>query len=153
MKLCRFFVVSFACGIVMAIVSDGRSDSNPKLMIELEPKYAEFPPKRGVYWILPVSAIDGDTIHFYWLIPDRGRLAGINAPELHSLNQAEMKAAEAAKAFLGSKLPLKPVAARVGPDKYGRVLVDIQMGDGKTLGDLMIESGNAKRWDGQGPKP
>ena len=124
----------------------------PKLQLAPEPQYADFPPKKGVYWILPVSAVDGDTIHFHWLVPERGRLAGINAPELHSANPAEVKAGEAARAFLASKLPTKPVPARVGPDKYGRTLIDVQMGD-KTLGEIMVEAGHAKRWDGQGAKP
>lgn len=107
----------------------------------------QFPPKHGTFAILPLGAIDGDTIKFAFLIEERGRLAGINARELHEPGGPE------AKAFLAKTLPSGPVQATIGPDKYGRVLVDIVLPDGKKLSAYMVERGFAKTWDGQGVKP
>lgn len=115
-----------------------------------KPKALQFPPRDGTHLILCDRAIDGDTIVFYWLIEDRGRLWGINAPELHGDDTA---AGAAARLYLGSKLPLKPVKAHVGREKYGRALVDIILDDGQSLSKMMVEAGHAKTWDGKGARP
>ena len=111
------------------------------------PDALTFPPRSGFHLILPYEAIDGDTVRFYWLVPDVGRLHGINAPELKSPGGKE------AKDFLTKLLPGKPCAARVlGREKYGRALLELIV-DGKSVGQAMIDGKYAKPYDGRGPRP
>jgi micrococcal nuclease len=138
------FVLVFIAGWVA-----GQSKPQPAVQ-EVSAKTLDLRPKEGTYLILPVRAIDGDTIEFYWLATDRGRLLGINAPELHGDSRI---AGEAAKLFLSSKLPTRPIPARVGVEKYGRTLLDVILDDGSTLGQVMIKGGHAKPWDGTGARP
>ena len=123
----------------------------PKPPAALTPKPLHFPPKDGTFLVLVEGAIDGDTVHFFWLVPDSARLYGINAPEIHGASAA---AGEKAKAFLASKLSPRPmVAVSHGKEKYGRSLIELYDEGGKSLSALMVESGNAKTWNGQGPRP
>jgi endonuclease YncB( thermonuclease family) len=71
----------------------------------------------------------------------------VNAPELHSKNPKEVKAATAAKAAVEEILKMGPLtvhsqkpAGELEADKYGRWLcsVDVHLPDGKTL-DLATE--------------
>ena len=119
-------------------------------MIELA-KVLKFPPTSGTYMVLPISAVDGDTARFYWLYEGSARIYGINTPEI---NVPDSMRGEAAKQFLTGILPRTPVAARVmGPDKYGRTLLDILDVQGNSLGQRMIAAGHALAWDGKGAKP
>lgn len=149
MFLCGLLLGVF--GVLMVQNSSLFAQQKPEAAVmETAAKTLDLRPKEGTYLILPVRAIDGDTIEFYWLAPDRGRLTGINAPELHGDSRL---AGEAAKLFLTGKLPTRPVPAKVGVEKYGRTLVDVILDNGKTLGQVMIEGGHAKPWDGMGARP
>jgi len=115
------------------------------------PRPLTFPPRDGVHLVLVTEAVDGDTVRFCWLVQETARLYGINTPETKG---ATAEAGKAAKQFLAGKLPAKPVSAKVlGRDKYGRVLMDVSLDDGKSLSALMIESGHAKAYFGEGPRP
>lgn len=97
-----------------------------------------------------VRVIDGDTCEinidlgmkiFY---RNSCRLAGINAPELNSPDEATRQAAIASKEFLVSTLPpgIKAVIDSKSLDKYGRPIVVIWLGV-VNVNDLMISTGNA----------
>ena len=97
-----------------------------------------------------ISTTDGDTIH---LTMDLGmrmyyktscRLAGINAPELKSTDEAIRAKAIAAKEYLATLLPAgtKVILDSKSLDKYGRAIVVITL-NGLNINDKMIESGNA----------
>jgi endonuclease YncB( thermonuclease family) len=141
--------ITLILGCYMLGLGVSSSAQKPEKMPPPQPvaKMTEFPPKKGVHLVILLKAIDGDTVDFAWLVPDRGRLAGINAPELHDPGGAD------ARMFLGNNLPAKPVAVEVGPDKYGRVLMNVYLENGKTLSDVMVEGKHAKRWDGRGERP
>jgi len=119
-------------------------------------------------WIYPatlVRAIDGDTVVLTLskdvsidfglrfkmstqaLFTGPFRIAGIDAPELHSKNAKEVKAAKAAKAALEEILRMGALTVRsfkpageLEEDKYGRWLcsIDIHLPDGSIL-DLATE--------------
>jgi hypothetical protein len=107
----------------------------------------QFPPREGWHLILPVEAIDGDTVRFFWLISDVGRLNGINATELKTPGGPE------AKAFLQKMLPGTPCKVKVlGREKYGRALIDLFIED-VSVSKKLIQAGHAKPWDGKGARP
>jgi endonuclease YncB( thermonuclease family) len=98
-----------------------------------------FPPRKGSYTILPLEAIDGDTIRFAWLISDHARLYGINAPELHGPSSVD---GEKAKKALSDLLPDRPCLVQLfGRDKYGRALMEIRNDQGVSLADILLEKG------------
>lgn len=86
------------------------------------------------------------------------RIYGINSPEVHSKDATEKAAGLAAKTFAFS---LAPAGARVtiavSPngwhDKYGRLLANVALANGKDFATEMIAANHAVPWDGQGPKP
>jgi len=98
-----------------------------------------FPPRKGSYTILPIEAIDGDTIRFAWLISDQARLYGINAPELYGPSSTD---GEKAKKALSDLLPNKPCLVKLfGRDKYGRALIEVCNDQGVSLADILLERG------------
>jgi endonuclease YncB( thermonuclease family) len=110
-----------------------------------------FPPKEGVMLVLPLEVLDGDSVRFAYLVSDVGRLAGIQAPELHG---AEAAAGEAAKKQLGALLFKEPTTIRIiGREKFGRALVEFYTRDGRSVNNLMVETGHATKWDGRGQRP
>lgn len=106
------------------------------------PTPVQFPPRDGVRLVLPVEAVDGDTVRFFWLVgPETGRLRGINAPESHGATKEQ---GVAAREFLNSKLPRVPAIATIhGREKYGRTLFDLEDAAGQSLSQLMIDAGHA----------
>lgn len=113
-----------------------------------------FPPEAGDVLVLPAAAVDGDTVDFYYLVRGRARLYGVNAPEVHSRDAAEKAAGQASKAHLAKLLPAAPVRAKLmGREKYGRALLELYDGDGRSLSQLQVKAGHAKPWDGKGPRP
>jgi len=100
-----------------------------------------FPPRIGVYRVLPLEVIDGDTLRFAWLVDDVCRLRGINAPEMTGASKA---AGLAAKEFLREKVGSGKVLLFKADkrEKYGRALGDLFDGD-VNLNRLMVESGHA----------
>lgn len=102
-----------------------------------------------------IRAVDGDTLLCRVVCPccrvqseQRVRIMGIDAPELTG-GLAHM--GEMAKAYLQQRLGGKVIAlaiARTWPDKYGRILADVQI-DGKRLSQELIKAGFAMPWDGK----
>lgn len=113
-----------------------------------------FPPQKGKYSVLIHKRLDGDTVQFYWLIPDSGRLFGINAPEVHSSDPVEKARGLASKAELEKLIPDGIYTVEIlGKEKYGRTLLNIFTKDGKDVSSEMVRIGAAKLWDGKGPRP
>jgi endonuclease YncB( thermonuclease family) len=119
-----------------------------------------FPPREGLHLVLPVEAIDGDTVRFYWLVADVGRLNGINAPEMKTKEGPPAKAHLVKLLKLHANSPCKAKVIR--REKYGRALVEIYANDNPlehllpgdtTLSQMMIGAGHAKPWDGSGKRP
>lgn len=110
--------------------------------------YANFPPETGTQSMLIMRVIDGDTVEAAYLIPTRIRLHGINATEKKD-DQGKSKKA------LSDILKVKEVynCELKGREKYGRLLGDFKIKDGKSASAIMIETGNARPWDGKGQKP
>ena len=114
-----------------------------------------------------VSWLDGDTavldVTFSVFdapltIREHARIYGINAPEVHSTNAVEKAAGLASKAFAESLAPPgTKLSIAVSPDgwrdKYGRLLASLRLATGDDFAKSMIAAGQAKPWDGQGPKP
>lgn len=118
-----------------------------------EPAQAVFPPVSGEEEMLIREVLDGDTITAYYLVPVSIRIHGINAPEITGKEKPQ---GLLAREFLRSLVKAGSVV-RVrlhGADKYsGRVLGDVVLPDGSTVGQEMLRSGHAKPYDGKGPKP
>jgi endonuclease YncB( thermonuclease family) len=116
-----------------------------------KPAALTFPPERGEVLVLPIEAVDGDTVEFFYLVRARARLHGINAPEKTGATAA---AGKASREFLQGKLPKEPTGALLlGREKYGRLLMRLYDADGEDLSEVMIKAGHAKPWDGKGPRP
>jgi micrococcal nuclease len=95
-------------------------------------------------------AIDGDT---YVCHGERIRVQNIDAPELHARCVSEFDAARSAKLFAqhaldGAIIIEIRVHERRPRDKYGRTLARVVV-DGDDLGDLMIEAGLARPYQGE----
>lgn len=106
-----------------------------------------FPPRDGEDQIYVDRVIDGDTIAFYFLVPDKGRLVGYDAPEAYGNAREEgLRAKEHLKSIFpeGSVQTVK----FMGRDKYGRTLI-VAPG----VKDGMVDSGHGKAWDGTGGHP
>ena len=92
--------------------------------------------------------VDGDTFR---LSGERIRIADIDAPEINPPRcEAERVKGEAAKRRLRELLnagPFSLVAGMRDEDRYGRKLRTV-MRDGRSIGDMLVEDGLARRWDG-----
>lgn len=105
---------------------------------------------RYIYRARLLSVIDGDTVivdtdigRNMYIIRDRLRLNGVNAPEKGATGY------HAAKNFVESHLSVGvfyQVETFKTQEKYGRWLADVYLHDGRKLNDMMIESGNAVRY-------
>lgn len=145
--------VAYVCGLILgtlgAIVTQDPPPlpNNPPTVVQ----DLRVPPTFGNYRILPIRAIDGDTIDFFWLIPDRARIYGIQAPETRGPTEP---AGVASREHLRKILPTIPITARVhGREKFGRALLQIYDVDNKEIATRLVEAGHAVRWDGKGPRP
>lgn len=110
-----------------------------------------FPPREGEDVVLVSRVIDGDSVAFFYLVPDTARLAGIDAPEVTGKSKP---AGLAAADYLRSLLPASgTITARFrGRDKYGRALLDLVLPDGRTASEAMVQAGHAREWDGTGER-
>lgn len=92
--------------------------------------------------------VDGDT---FWLDHQKIRIADIDTPELSPPRcEAERLKGEAAKRRLRELLnagPFSLVAGLRDEDQYGRKLRTVTR-DGRSLGDILVAEGLARRWDG-----
>lgn len=137
----RIVWMLFLLLIVTTVVVTGYRSIN--LSAAAAPAGIEFPPKSGTYLVLPSRVVDGDTVDFYWLVPDRGRLLGINAPEPRGRTRKQGKAATR---FLVENMDKIPVRVDVhGYGKYGRALIVLYDSKGRNLNDVMVEAGHAKK--------
>ena len=96
--------------------------------------------------------VDGDTVSLSCktLAATRGRIRGIDAPELFSAScVSEAIAAQQAKWALQRLLwsTKKTQITFHGPDKFGRELVTI-IADKMNVAEQMIEKGHARRYNG-----
>ncbi|MEX2697500.1 thermonuclease family protein [Rhizobium mongolense] len=92
--------------------------------------------------------VDGDT---FWFEGEKIRIADIDTPELSPPRcEAERLKGEAAKSRLLSLLNAGNFSLAAGfrdEDKYGRKLRTVSRA-GNSLGDVLIEEGLARLWDG-----
>lgn len=98
--------------------------------------------------LLPLLGVQGTVIH-------KIRLAGINAPELAVAGKPNQPGLDARSFLAGLASGRDCLVAIDGVDKFGgRVDADVWLaGDAVTLSQHMIASGQAKPWDGRGPRP
>lgn len=109
-----------------------------------------------------VDVYDGDTVkivfnplgtekkeHFYKF---KCRCIGYNSAEIRTNNQNEkIKAIESRDYLKGILLGNLVDIECMGFDKYGRILVDIEIG-GEKIKEKMIKNGYGKEYDGHGKK-
>jgi endonuclease YncB( thermonuclease family) len=88
--------------------------------------------------------------------PVRLRLARVNAPA------GKSAAGKESSAFLAGLLPAGAVVdlVTVKPYKYsgpaddtGEYMTEITLPDGRNVSDVMVATGHAVSWDGEGPRP
>ena len=112
------------------------------------------------YFSYIVSVYDGDSVT---AILDMGmgvqkkakcRLYGIDTPEMRGKTVREKTAAKVARDRVRELINEKTVLIQsmTKPDKYGRLLVKIWVGD-VYLNDLLIEEGLARAYDGGKKQP
>lgn len=105
-----------------------------------------------------ISVYDGDSITAAFPIPQfvesekylwKCRVIGIDTPELRSKNWDVREHAFKARDRVRGLLVGRSCRLRLGEfDKYGRVLVSVQLADGRDLGRLLIDEGLALPYDG-----
>ena len=91
------------------------------------------------------TCFDGDTVK----LTDRRviRLAGIDSPELHNGNEEPQYYAREAQKELTSLVrgkEIRMISVDEGEkDRYGRILADVILPDGRSLNDIMVSAGAA----------
>lgn len=101
--------------------------------------------------IAPHSAcvVDGDT---FWLDGMKVRIADIDTPELSPPRcDYERQFGLRAKARLGELLSAGPFVLETGSrdeDRYGRKLRVVRTKDGGSIGNILVNEGLARVWDG-----
>lgn len=104
-----------------------------------------------------VRVHDGDTLDVrarIWLgqvVSTKIRIAGIDTPELRGRCHRERRMAEAARAFVRSKLSDPRITLRdIRYGKYaGRVLARVITARGEDLGEALIAAGLGRRYQGR----
>ncbi len=107
-----------------------------------------------------VGVIDGDTLKVHLpglpaeLQPVKIRVRGIDTPELHGKCASEKSAAKKAGAFTRDLVEAataknRPIHfSKIDWDKYGgRIDADVAI-DGRSLADMLVSAGLARRYDG-----
>lgn len=109
-------------------------------------------PTKGKQTLVVLDVVDGDTVHAAYLVPVTLRIAGIDAPERNT--------PAGKKAKLAMEQYLAPGMARTwtltGRERYGRILADTMITQDQETGWLswwMVNSSNAKPYDGKSPRP
>jgi endonuclease YncB( thermonuclease family) len=102
-----------------------------------------------------VKTVDGDTLEVkvqIWLgqeLTTNVRIRGIDAPEIKGHCPKEKEMARAAAGQLAQLAAGMVKLSNVETDKYGgRVLADVQNGDGVELAKMMLESGLVRAYAG-----
>jgi len=110
-----------------------------------------------------VKVVDGDTVDVdidlgfgIWMMDERVRVMGIDTPESRTSDKVEKVFGLAAKNRLKQLIEkdaiLKTFAAKDGEDmkgKFGRVLGDFILPDGRMVTDILIEEHHAVKYYGQ----
>ena len=110
-----------------------------------------------------VKVVDGDTVDVdidlgfgIWMMDERVRVMGIDTPESRTSDKVEKVFGLAAKTRLKQLIEkdaiLKTFAAKDGEDmkgKFGRVLGDFILPDGRMVTDILIEEHHAVKYYGQ----
>lgn len=100
-----------------------------------------------------VKVYDGDTVHVVFKYFEKyykwiGRIAHVDTPELRTKNLEEKKKGYEVRDKLRELIFGKVVKLHCHEfDKYGRLLVDIQIGDIK-VDEWLISNGYAKKYEG-----
>jgi micrococcal nuclease len=109
-----------------------------------------------------VRVIDGDTVDVdidlgfgVWLRKERVRIMGIDTPESRTRDKVEKKFGLASKAKLKELLKngsiLKTQVSKKGEDmkgKFGRILGDFILDDGRKVTEVLIDEGHAVAYFG-----
>lgn len=107
-----------------------------------------------------IETIDGDTVIFdlhdvpkYFGENAHIRIKGIDAPELHSNNSCEKKAALKAKEKVSQILIAAKIInlTEIGKEKYGRILANI-IADDTNIGEILLKEKLAIRYQGKTKK-
>ncbi|MDP9195228.1 MAG: thermonuclease family protein [Pseudomonadota bacterium] len=109
----------------------------------------------GPYQATVQKVIDGDTFDasfpvFYGvIISAKIRILGIDTPEIRGKCEKEKQLARKARDYVRGLLKDRAVLVDVSPDKYsGRYDARVLTADGKDVGQQMIASGLARKYDG-----
>jgi len=100
-----------------------------------------------------VKVYDGDTVHIVFKFFEKyykwiGRIAHVDTPELRTKNLEEKKKGYEVRDKLRELILDKVVQVHCHEfDKYGRLLLDIQIGDVK-VDEWLISNGYAKKYEG-----
>ena len=114
------------------------------------------------YKVKVVRVIDGDTVDVdidlgfgIWLRKERVRIMGIDTPESRTRDKVEKKFGLASKAKLKALLKdgaiLKTQVSKKGEDmkgKFGRILGDFILDDGRKVTEVLIDEGHAVAYFG-----
>ena len=114
------------------------------------------------YKVKVVRVIDGDTVDVdidlgfgVWLRKERVRIMGIDTPESRTRDKVEKKFGLASKAKLKELLKngaiLKTQVSKKGEDmkgKFGRILGDFILDDGRKVTEVLIDEGHAVAYFG-----
>ena len=74
------FIVGATVTAFASLLPNGSADNGKPL---------SFPPTSGEHLVLPTEIYDGDTFTFCWLVKDKARTFGINAPEVTGKQKPE----------------------------------------------------------------
>ena len=110
----------------------------------------------NIYEARVVRVIDGDTIITVvsvWIDLEQTaviRIRGVDTPELKGKCEAEKNLAVRAKEFTASLLrDSKIKLSNVRNDKFGgRYDADVALGDGRSVADLLVQAGLARKYFG-----
>jgi micrococcal nuclease len=118
--------------------------------------------KVNEYDVVLIKAVDGDTVDVdidlgfnVWLHDERVRIMGIDTPESRTSDKVEKLFGLAAKARLKELLhegaTLITTEEKNGEDmrgKFGRILGDFKIPDGRNVTDVLIEEGHCVAYFG-----
>jgi micrococcal nuclease len=118
--------------------------------------------KVNEYDVVLLKAVDGDTVDVdidlgfgVWLKDERVRIMGIDTPESRTSNEVEKLFGKAAKNRLKELLHegavLITTEEKNGEDmrgKFGRILGDFKIPDGRKVTDVLIEEGHCVAYFG-----
>ena len=118
--------------------------------------------KVNEYDVVLLKAVDGDTVDVdidlgfgVWLKDERVRIMGIDTPESRTSNEVEKLFGKAAKARLKELLHdggiLVTTEEKNGEDmrgKFGRILGDFKIPDGRLVTEVMIAEGHCVAYFG-----